>query len=70
MTRHKVLEEVKEPRNIFETTSEDSLIDYKNFEGSDSADASGDMENVEKPAAKRARYDCNSVDTKQKSIQW
>ncbi|KAF7924821.1 hypothetical protein EAE99_006298 [Botrytis elliptica] len=68
-TRHKVLAEVKEPRNMFETTPEDSLNDYKDLDGSDSSDASEDMQNVEEPAAKRARYDCDSVYRKQKTIQ-
>ncbi|KAM0141931.1 hypothetical protein ACHAP3_001924 [Botrytis cinerea] len=52
-TRHKVLEEVKDPRNTFETTAEDSSNDYKELEGSDSSE---DMEHVEKPVAKRPRY--------------
>ena len=52
-TRHKVLEEVKDPRNTFETTGEDSSNDYKELEGSDSSE---DMEHVEKPVAKRPRY--------------
>ncbi|TGO19720.1 hypothetical protein BPAE_0337g00110 [Botrytis paeoniae] len=60
-TRNKVLEEVKEPKKIFETTSEDSSNNYKDLEGSDLSDASEGMENVEEPAAKRARHNCYSV---------
>lgn len=69
-TRHKVLEEVKETRNMFEATSEDSRSDYKVFEDSDSYDASEDMEDVEEPPAKRASHDCDSVSREQKSRQW
>ncbi|KAF7931090.1 uncharacterized protein EAE97_009299 [Botrytis byssoidea] len=69
-TRHKVLEEVEETRNIFEPTPEDSRSDCEDLEDSDSYDASEDREDVEEPAAKRARHDYNSVYRKQKSRQW
>ncbi|TGO57399.1 hypothetical protein BOTNAR_0202g00030 [Botryotinia narcissicola] len=59
--RHKVLEEVKETRNIFEPTPEDSRSDCEDLEDSDSYDASEDREDVEEAAAKRARHNCNMV---------